>query len=536
MIRLSQERTKTLLAIHGWSAVFLGLLLYAVIVTGVASVFESEISDWSGPLEHGVENPFPAGTGAMLEGLARDIDPSYHEEMFVFPGAGDRLVAFFHRHEKGEDGKPMERGVRAEFDPRTMQLISRHEGTDEEVFHEDTASALSHFMVDMHVRLHVPDPWGLLLTGILGLAMMVAAVTGFVIHRHLIKELFTLRRQKDKLLTARDVHVVAGTWNLPFAFILAFTGSYFSFGSSFAIPAVAMVAFGGDQEKLIETVVGNPPKTDPTPAPMSDLDRVIADVRERSGSEPSFLSVQHWGRADALVTAFMELPQDRLTGPTYLYSGATGEFLQAKPSLGLVPSTGGLLFDLMAPLHFGNFAGVFSKAVWFALGFAGAYVTLTGLSLWTQRRRGQRGWDHLARAVVWVGFGLPLALTATAYVFFPLRAAGVGGAVHDAMMAAFLAVAALSGVLAWALRDTARTRALLIAATAVALLGLPLIRIACGGLGWGTALERGLPTIPALDLAFVAAGLLSAWALRSTRRSAAAQADAGTPTDPVPDA
>ena len=36
MIRLSQERTKTLLAIHGWSAVFLGLLLYAVIVTGVA--------------------------------------------------------------------------------------------------------------------------------------------------------------------------------------------------------------------------------------------------------------------------------------------------------------------------------------------------------------------------------------------------------------------------------------------------------------------------------------------------------------------
>jgi len=256
--------------------------------------------------------------------------------------------------------------------------------------------------VDMHVRLHVPDPWGLLLTGILGLAMMVAAVTGFLVHRHLIKELFTLRRQKDKLLTARDVHVVAGTWNLPFAFILAFTGSYFSFGSAFAIPAVAMVAFGGDQEKLIETVIGNPPKPDPTPAAMVDLDKVIADVRQRSGTEPSFLSVANWGRADALVTMFVHLPEGRLMGPTYIYSGATGEFRYAKPSLGLVPSTGGALFELMAPLHFGNFAGVFSKAVWFALGFAGAYVTITGLGLWTQRRRGQRGWDQLARATVWV--------------------------------------------------------------------------------------------------------------------------------------
>ena len=58
-----------------------------------------------------------------------------------------------------------------------------------------------------------------------------------------------------------------------------------------------------------------------------------------------------------------------------------GRLLRETAFDSLVPSTGGVLFDLMAPLHFGNFAGVFSKAVWFALGFAGAYVTLTGLSL-----------------------------------------------------------------------------------------------------------------------------------------------------------
>ena len=50
MIRLAQDRAKTLLAIHGWSAVFLGLLLYAVILTGVASVFAEELGDWSAPV------------------------------------------------------------------------------------------------------------------------------------------------------------------------------------------------------------------------------------------------------------------------------------------------------------------------------------------------------------------------------------------------------------------------------------------------------------------------------------------------------
>ncbi|WP_162932369.1 PepSY-associated TM helix domain-containing protein [Solimonas sp. K1W22B-7] len=506
MIKLSQERNKSLLAAHGWSAVFLGLLLYAVILTGVASVFAEELGDWSSPLAEEVKDPFPAGTDRMLRELAGSIDPQYHEEMFVFPRAGDRLYAFFHKHEMDEDGKPRERGVAAEFNPITQTLIEKREGTDEEVDAGDRANALGDFMVELHVRLHLPNPWGLLLTGMLGLAMLVAAITGFVVHRHLIKELFTLRRHKDKLLAARDTHVIAGTWNLPFAFILAFTGSYFSFGSAFGIPAVAMVVFGGDQDKMIETVVGNPPKEDKTPAAMGDLDRMIADVRGRSDAKLNFITVQHWGRADALVTMFMQYPEGKLIGPTYVYGGATGKFRYAKPSLGLQPSTGGALFELMGPLHFGNFAGVFSKAAWFALGFAGAYVTLTGLTLWTLRRREERGWQQLARATVWVGYGLPLALVAAAYGYFPLRAAGE--MVHGPMMAAFLLVAALSAAAAWGIRSLTQARRILLGATGAALLLLPALRLLTGGVGWPQAFGAGLHTVLALDIAFALGGAL----------------------------
>lgn len=523
MIKLSQQRTKTLLAIHGWSAVFLGLLLYAVIVTGVASVFAEEISDWSSPLAQDVKDPYPAGTDGALRKLAASIDPQFHEEMFFFPRAGGRLYAFFHRHETDADGKPIERGVAAEIDPLTLQVIARREGTGDEIEHGDVADALAHFMVDMHVRLHVPDPWGLLLTGVLGLAMMVAALSGFLVHRHLLRELFTLRRWRgknhDPLLPTRDAHVIAGTWNLPFAFILAFTGSYFSFASAFGIPAMAMVAFGGDQEQMIAAIVGNPPQRDTAPAVTANLDAVIADARQRAGVEPSFVMVSNWNRADALITVFLEPAEGALTSPSYVYQGTSGRFQYEKPVLGRVPSAGGTLAALMGPLHFGHFAGVLSKAVWFALGFAGAYVTLSGLNLWVQRRSDQPAWRPLARAVQWVGYGLPLALIATAYAYFPLRAAG--SAVQDAMMQTFLGVAALAALIAWQARQIDDARRRLVALTALGLLGLPLLRWSCGGLGWIEALARGLVVIPALDIAFIIAGVLAVLALRRPPRISA---------------
>ena len=397
------------------------------------------------------------------------------------------------------------------FDPVGGERLSLREGPVGTLFEGGGASALADFMVDLHVRLHLPHPWGLLLTGVLGLAMLVAAVTGFLLHRHLIRELFTLRRRGDALLTVRDVHVIAGTWNLPFAFLLAFTGSYFSFGSAFGIPAVAMIAFEGDQERLVETVIGEPPDNDPRPAAMADFDALIRDVRERSGgTEPAFVQVAHWGRADAQVTFLMAYPDGALTGPTYLYNGASGDFLRTKPVLGQVPSVGSTVFELMTPLHFGNFAGVWSKALWFALGFAGAYVSFTGLRLWTRRRQDAPGWAPLARATLWVGYGLPLALVASAYGYFPARD---GDAVVTWMFAAFFLAAAAAAVPSFFASAEATRRSLLFA-TGVAMAGLPVTRMVSGGASWPEAMAAGWTTLPAMDTLLVLGAVLCLWTVR----------------------
>jgi uncharacterized iron-regulated membrane protein len=356
---------------------------------------------------------------------------------------------------------------------------------------------------------------------------MIAAVTGFVVHRHLLADLFTLRLGRDALLRRRDLHVVAGSWNLPFALILAFTGSFFSFASSIGLPAMAMVKFGGDQEALTETLYGSARQENLAPATTTNLDALLADARQRTGAEPTYLSVAHFGRADATATIFTELPGDDLVYKSLIYDATNGAFLREQPPVGKIPSMGASLVGVMYPLHFGNFAGAASKSVWVALGFAAAYVSLTGMLLWTRRREEQPAWRRMARAVHYVGYGLPLALVVPPYAFFALRGSSIPASqIQDI---AFLVVAAALAVIALAIESLDHLRRILLACTGVGLLGLPVVRMATGGPGWAEAWHEGIGAVAAVDIALVVMGGLCLWAAARTQRARATTATESRP-------
>lgn len=508
MIRLPQERTKTLLAIHGWSGVLLGLLLYAVILTGMIAVFADEIGEWSSPSTRESVIGFPRGLDAKLRELAATVEPQYLEEVSLFPRAGGRIQVFFHRHvtPAGAD-RAEEQGVAFTLDPHSLNVLQRRAGFAEDIHALDTDNALADFLVELHVSLHLPDPWGYLVTGILGLAMLVAALTGLLVHRHLLKELFTIRRLRETLLARRDAHVIAATWSLPFALVLAFTGSFYSFTSSVGIPAMAWVAFGGDQEALIETIVGLPPPENSARVAPANFDAMFADVRRRTGSEPAFAALSHFGRADSRLTVFTSASEGELFNRNLMYDATRGAFLREKPVLGLVPSLGGTAADLMGPLHFGNFAGVLSKVVWFALGFASCYVALTGLLLWTTRRADQAIWQRMERVVTWMGYGLPFTLALVPHTYFIARACGAIE-LEPPMAMVLLAAALLASVAAFMLRDPKTLQRWLMAATGIALMLLPAVRFLAGGPGWLEALQSGSSAMIALDAGLSSIGVV----------------------------
>jgi len=514
MIHLPKEETKLMVAVHGWSGILLGLVLYAVVITGMAAVFAEEIGAWSaGHVE--TQSAFERPIDASVRALAARTPKEFQDDVDLFEIGDHNLGVFFHRHEVAPSGELVNRGVYYQFD-RQGRVANELRGTGEEVFGPRNDDALSSFLVDTHVRLHVPDPWGLLLTGVMGLAMLVAAISGLLIHRHLFKDIFTLRRKANPVLADRDRHSVAGTWSLPFAFLLAFTGSFFSFFGTIGVPIVAMAAFGGDQQVFSDTVFGHPGAPNPAPQPIGNLDRIAADAIGRTDGAPTFMTIEHFGRADAAVTTFHEPKPGNIEPMTLVYHGGTATFDREKPSIGSRPSAGGTLAAIMAPLHFGNFAGVLSKAVWFGLGFAMCYVTLTGIRLWLARRRErQRSLDWLERSVTVIGFGLPLALLAAAAGFLVTMPLGSAVFWTPASFLAACAVAILAGVVVP--RQEALLRGLQVAIGALLAL-LPLIRLASGGPGWPAAIASGQLAIMAVDIAMLAGGAWTLWQLRAQGR------------------
>ncbi|MEL7046733.1 MAG: PepSY-associated TM helix domain-containing protein, partial [Pseudomonadota bacterium] len=352
MIALSQENTRRLLAVHGWSGTVFGLFLYVVVLTGAVAVLAHEIGIWSVGGEK-LHAPMERPLDKTVRDLAATVPEEHLEEVSIFHNSAADMVLFFHTHIiNPESGNIEDFGTLINVDPISNDVLARREGFGRDVFGVDPGGALDEFVVDLHVNLLAPSPWGLYATGILGLVMMTAALTGLLIHRHLIKDAFLAPRSGGALLGRKDRHVLAGTWGLLFAFILAFTGSFFSFAGAIGIPLVAVTAFGGDQTSMMETLVGAPKADDPSPARLADLDAMLAESASRAGSSADFVVVSHWGRADAMVQLFHAPPEGSLRGSKLVFNGSSGEFEGVKPQLGTQPSAGATTLELVGPLHF----------------------------------------------------------------------------------------------------------------------------------------------------------------------------------------
>ena len=74
---------------------------------------------------------------------------------------------------------------------------------------------------------------------------------------------------------------------------------------------------------------------------------MLEDTRKRTGAEPAYAALSHYGRADSTLTVFTYPSDGELINHNLMYDTASGAFLREKPSLGLVPSIGGASADLM---------------------------------------------------------------------------------------------------------------------------------------------------------------------------------------------
>ncbi|MEM6891496.1 MAG: PepSY-associated TM helix domain-containing protein, partial [Pseudomonadota bacterium] len=364
---VTQAKTKRLLSIHGWSGTIVGLLLYVVIFTGAIVVFADEIGAWSrGVIGHKVE--FGTQVDHRFRVAARSVDRNYYETVSISrTRTGDFRYIFEGHAIDPSSGEEVDALVRLRVDPESGEVLERWEGLESER-PADSSTALSRFWVELHQELYLPPPYGYFLVCVLGMQMMFAAVSGVLIHKHLVRDAFVAARNPTRLVGARDLHVLAGTWGIPFAILLALTGAFLGFAFSVGVPIMAIVSFDGDRQAMIEALIARPETSvDLTPAPLAALDFVIRDAMERTGATVGSIQISNYDSVGATISVFMGPSPGGFAGQRLEFDGVTRAFEGVQPAFGTAHSLSSTLFGIIRPLHFGDFAGLGSKLVWFGM-------------------------------------------------------------------------------------------------------------------------------------------------------------------------
>ncbi|MEM1416258.1 MAG: PepSY-associated TM helix domain-containing protein, partial [Myxococcota bacterium] len=446
----------------GTVTAFLGAVVF---FTGAVAVFGHELGHWASrdveaaPLEAlgpGVLDRSLATALATLEGEPAETGRS----ALVYAEKPDVLTFSF--VVPGEETRDF-------VDVRIPEgtLVAQQRETFGERSDRDPRAMLESFFVRLHVSLLVEGKLGLLLTGLIAIALLLLLGSGLYVHWPRRKQLVQAPRRGVRQRLG-DVHTLVGAWTLPFSFVLSVTGAFFSFAGAVLLPVMIVVAFGGDRARMEEVLRGEVPSSET--AAVASLDAIVQDAKVRAGAaELGRLRLEGWDTPNAhVVTEFFDLDYS-LTSVRYAYGGHDGEFLGERPFIGARPSLGGTLISWVAGLHFGNLYGLATKLAWMVFGLLACLLAATGLGLWAVRNAKKAPREAaVARAFAGGTAGLPFAtgLTIVAWAFVQ------DGPTWNAMAVAFFLALAAATLAAGRLPMRAALRGVF-AAGAMALAAAP---------------------------------------------------------------
>ncbi|GAB3463118.1 hypothetical protein GCM10027398_06560 [Azotobacter salinestris] len=209
--------------LHGWAGLLLGWLLFAIFLTGTLTVFDKEISWWMQPelRDTGVDQP--KAVRFAQHWLARE-----HGEAAVWSIDLPTERSPVLKVSTGED----RHAARLVLDPESEAQVPVRD------------SVGGNFFFRFHYSLLLPRTLGIWLVGLAAMAMLVALVSGIVIHRHLFRDFFAFRPVGSRRAWL-DGHNASAVLLLPFHLMITYTGLVIFF--LIYMPAALDALYGGDR-------------------------------------------------------------------------------------------------------------------------------------------------------------------------------------------------------------------------------------------------------------------------------------------------
>ncbi|MEG3165221.1 PepSY-associated TM helix domain-containing protein [Sphingomonas sp. PB2P19] len=383
--------------IHGWLGLLAGWILFAMFLTGTASYFRPEITQWMQPEFRAA----PVSTARAAQTAASYMQRVGADDVQWFVYLPDARTSATRIYEQRNPASKTP-AVAAEIvlDPATGQPLRARATQGGEHFYR------------FHFQLQLPYPWGRWLAGLCAMFMMAAIISGVITHKRIFADFFTLRWNKGQR-SWLDAHNVSAVLALPYHAMITYTGLITLVAMYMPWPVMANYAKPLDFGAVAFGIPADRAATG-RPAPLVDIGPLVANAEARFGAPATRLVVRNPNDSAAAVTVYRH-PSASLNarGPSVTYSGSTGRVLEASSDSGPALATAGVMLGL----HIAQFAGTALRWTYFVLGLTGAVMVGTGLLLWTAKRRkpdavpffGLRLVERLNIAVV---AGLPTAMAA----------------------------------------------------------------------------------------------------------------------------
>jgi len=343
-------------AIHSWTGLLTGWLLFVICLTGTLVVYKYPLKALSNPGFVRVAQVERLSADDALAAFQR-VHPDAKVTMLAFPGDVYSIDQYSLKAKIG-DAKDKRYWV----------------SPDSGEVREELESDFADFIQRLHANLFLGHE-GQWFVGLLGVTMAVSLIAGLWFHwPHIRRDLFHLRLGAHRRKAWSDLHKFASVWSLPFLLVISVTGAWLGLETVIHIPP-------GDS-KPIEL------KGEGAGAPLP-VSQIVARARAlRPDFTPTHVNFQNYGAGGASIRVQGDLPGHRLVqrGQTMLvFNADTGAHLQTidRTEQGF----GRRILSMVRPLHYGYFAPPIGEIAYLVFGFACTLVVGSGLFIWAERER-----------------------------------------------------------------------------------------------------------------------------------------------------
>lgn len=359
---------------HSWVGLKLSVLMSFILITGTLAVFSHEI-DWLTNSAKRVDSSTVDGTNwsaiyesaeqkygdRIYQGMAAPRDPWFSAELVYAISEDERRRAFFH--------------------PTTGEFLG-----------EGRWFNWQRFFRMAHRHLMMPTIIGVSIVGILAVLLFISFISSFYIYPKWWKGFWRMPRTHHRKVFWGDMHRLLGAWSLWFILLISVTGIWYlveRWGGAASYPSQGKAK----SELAISQAVkpslaqfNNMLRQTEALYPELNIEQIRFPFRAGRG-------VAFTGSAEAVLVR----PRANLIS----FDPVTGELLTINKGTEL--SLHARISEAADPLHFGYFAGMPTKILYFIFGIMLSAISITGIYIFGMRVSAKPKQKDVKASYYWQG-------------------------------------------------------------------------------------------------------------------------------------